>query len=164
ESNIRESAILDGLYTSLFFCNDFQKGTYYLDKKLATKPDNFNPYYLKALTLLKSNKLENVLEYLNKALLAKDILRDNIVQVNLHKLAYFLLKEDYEGFATLWKASTLESIGNNFTITKDQKEEKIEITIDFNKKTGSINSSLKIPTKVFVMLKDKYGVELNDSK
>ncbi|MCU0351814.1 MAG: hypothetical protein MUF43_13460 [Flavobacterium sp.] len=155
-----EEIVLDGLYTSLFFCGEIDKGMIYLDKRLELKPNTFNPYYLKALILLRNGQYENVLEYFNLALKAKDIDKENVVQINLLKFGYYLLKEDYEGFVSYWKSGNIKTLDNNlnFTFIENHKAEKVEIKIDFNKGNGIINSTMIIPTKVFVLLKDKYGL------
>ena len=161
-----ENIVFDGLYTSLFFCGDMKKGMVYLDQKLELNPNIFNPYYLKALMLLRNGEYENVLKYLDLALKSKDIDKENVVQVNLLKFGYYLLKEDYEGFISNWKSGNIKTLDNNlnFTFIENHKAEKVEIKIDFNKKNGIINSTIIIPTKVFVLLKDKYGLEISDNK
>ena len=161
-----ESIVLDGLYTSLFFCNDFEKGSIYLDKKIASKPNSFNSYYIKSLLLLKNKQYENVLKYLELALKSKDADKENILSVNLLKFGYYLLIEDYEGFVDYWKAGDVKSLDNNlnFIFIESHKAEKTAINTIFNKETGTINSTIIIPTKVFKLLQDKYGLKVNENK
>lgn len=161
-----ESIVLDGLYTSLFFCQNFEDGNLFLNKKLELKPDIFNPYYLKAIVLLKKGEYVDVLKYLDLALKSKNIDKENVVQVNLLKFAFYLLKEDYEGFVSYWKSGNVKTLDNNlnFIFVENHKTEKTEIKIDFNKNSGEVISSIIIPTKVFRLLKDKYGLTITESK
>nr|WP_315258549.1 tetratricopeptide repeat protein [uncultured Flavobacterium sp.] len=161
-----ESIVLDGLYTSLFFSGDFEKGSQYLDKRIASNPDNFNPYYIKSLLLLKNKQYENVLKNLELALKSKDADKENILRANLLKFGYYLLKEDYKGFVSYWKTGNVKSLDNklNFAFVENSEKEKTEIKIDFNKNTGEVTSSIIIPTKVFRLLRDKYGLTINESK
>lgn len=159
---IYENSVLDGLYTSLFFCGNFEKGTQYLDKKLASNPNNVNPYYIKSLLLLKNNQYEDVIKYLDLALKCKDVDNNDVVNINTMKFGYYLLKEDYQGFMNYFKSSGAKSLDNNlsFTFIENDKSEKTEIKTDFNKNTGIINSSIIIPTKVLRLLEHKYGLKI----
>ncbi|WP_159433936.1 tetratricopeptide repeat protein [Flavobacterium fontis] len=157
-----EEILLDVLYSSLFFCGDIDKGIVYLDKKLRLKPNTFNPYYFKANVLLRNGQYEEVLKYLNLALNTEDIDKENVVQINHLKFGYYLLKEDYNGFESYLKSNNVKSLDNNlnFTFIENHKVKKTEIRIDFNKENGTINSTVIIPTKVFKLLKNKYGLEI----
>ncbi|MEZ0129885.1 hypothetical protein AB9T88_09030, partial [Flavobacterium sp. LBUM151] len=157
-----ENSILDGLYTSLFFCGDFLKGNLYLDKKLASNPNNINPYYIKSLILLKNKQYDDVLKYLDLALKSKDIDKNDIVNINTVKFGFYLLKEDYQGFVNYFNSGDVKTLDNNlnFTFIEDSKSKVTEIKTDFNKTTGAVNSSIIIPTKVFKLLEHKYGLKI----
>ncbi|MBF4508834.1 tetratricopeptide repeat protein [Flavobacterium sp. JLP] len=161
-----ENSIIDGLYTSLFFTGDFKKGNLYLDKKLALNPDNFNPYYIKSLLLLQDKQYDKGLVYLDLALKSADVNKIDILNVNIAKLGYYLLKEDYQGFVNYLNSGDVKTLNNNlnFTFIEDDKSKITEIKTDFNKNTGVINSSILIPTKVFRLLERKYGLKLTISK
>ncbi|AWM15195.1 hypothetical protein DI487_15905 [Flavobacterium sediminis] len=158
-----ESIVLDGLYTSLFFCNDIANGNFFLNKKLELNPDNFNPYYIKAIILLKDEQYERALNYLDLALKAKDINKENITSVNLLKLGCYLLKEDYDRFVDCWKIANIKSLNDNlnFIFLENYNAEKVKINLEFNRNEGIINSTIIVPTKVFILLKEKYGLIIN---
>lgn len=161
-----ENSILDGLYTSLFFCGDFLKGNLYLDKKLASNPNNINPYYIKSLILLKNKQYDDVLKCLDLALKSKDIEKNDIVNINTVKFGFYLLKEDYQGFVNYFNSGDVKTLDNNlnFTFIEDSKSKVTEIKTDFNKTTGAVNSSIIIPTKVFKLLEHKYGLKIELEK
>ena len=163
-----ESSILDGLYTSLFFCHDFEKGKIYLEKKLTVAPDTFNPYYLKLLILFKDKQYDDILRFIDLTSKTKDINSTNLNNINLLKFSYYLVKEDYEGFINYWKSGEVKSLDNNlnFTFVEGTMSDKTKVETNFNKETGVINTTLIIPTKVFRLLMDKYNfkMEINTKK
>lgn len=161
-----ENSILDGLYTALFFCKEFEQGNKYLSKKLATNPENFNPYYLKVLILLKNKQYDDVLKYLDLALKTNDITNEDAYRISILKFGYYLLLEDYQSFSNLWKSGSFKSLNNNldFIFNETSQIEKTEINTEFNKTTGIINSSLTIPTKVIRLLKDKFDLNITIEK
>jgi tetratricopeptide (TPR) repeat protein len=163
-----EASIIDGFYTSLFFCGDFEKGKIYLEKKLAIAPDTFNPYYLKLLILFKDRQYDDILKYMDLASKTKDIDSTNLNNINLLKFGYYLVKEDYEGFINYWKSGEVKSLDNNlnFTFVEGTMSDKTKVETNFNKETGVINTTLIIPTKVFRLLMDKYNfkMEINTKK
>jgi tetratricopeptide (TPR) repeat protein len=165
-STTYENSILDGLYTSLFFIGDFEKGKLYLDKKLASNPNNINPYYIKSLLLLKSKQYDEVLKYLDLAVKCKDVDKTDVVNINTVKFGYYLSKEDYQGFVNYFNSGDVKTLDNNlnFTFIEDSKSQVTEIKTDFNKKTGTVNSSIIIPTKVFRLLEHKYGLKIELEK
>ncbi|HRE76301.1 MAG TPA: hypothetical protein PLL09_00610 [Flavobacterium sp.] len=157
-----EHSILDGLYTSLFFLNEPIKGELYLDKKIALNPTTFNPYYLKSTILLKNNQLENVMKYLDLCLKASDLESSNLINVSFLKLSYYLLSEDYEGFKNYFNSVQVKSLDTNlnFTFSESEENNKSDFTIDFDKNTGIINSTLIIPTKILKLLMSTYGLKI----
>jgi len=161
-----EDTVLDGLYTSLFFCGEMEKGKLYLDKKLKLKTGTFNSYYLKALVLLKEKQYSEVLKYLDLASQTKDGTPEDLKKVSILKFAYYLLIEDYQGFINSWKSGNIQSLNTDleFAFSENFQNEKTELKVDFNKTTGVINSSLIIPTKTFKLLRDKYGLDVKIQK
>ncbi|MEN2400859.1 hypothetical protein GKZ90_0013825 [Flavobacterium sp. MC2016-06] len=160
-----ESVVIDGLYTSLFFCGDFEKGKFYLEKRLASNPDIFNPYYLKLLISFKEKQYDDILKYIDLASKTKDIDSSNLLNLNSLKLGYYLIKEDYDGFIAYCKSGEVKSLENNlnFTFLEGTMSDKTTLESNFNKETGGINTTLEIPTKVFRTLMDKYNfkIEIN---
>lgn len=163
-----EASVIDGLYTSLFFCGDFEKGKFYLEKKLTTDPDTFNPYYLKLLLLFKDKQYDDILKYIDLAEKTKDIDSTNLNNIKLLKFSYYLVKEDYEGFINYWKSGEVKSLDNNlnFTFVEGTMSDITKLETNFNKETGVINTTLVIPSKVFKLLMDKYNfkMEINTKK
>lgn len=158
-----EESLLELLYTASFFCNDFKKGELYLDKNLMVNPKTFNSNYFKAILLLKNNQYGEVLNYLENSINSENIDTQELTNVNLLIVSYYLLKEDYDGFAKFWKANSLNSLKNtiNFTYIESLESKNTQILIEFNRATGSINTSLIIPVKVFKLLREQYNLEIN---
>ncbi|WP_445722737.1 tetratricopeptide repeat protein [Flavobacterium sp.] len=157
-----ENYILDGLYTSLFFQNNFVEGNKYLEKKLKQNPKNFNPYYLKILYSLEKKEFNDILNYIDLAFKAEDIEENDKININLLKVGYYLLKEDYTALIEYWKSSQIKSLHNNLSFTIIQStSDRTDIKTNYNKETGAINSCLMIPIEVIKLLKDKYGFEMN---
>lgn len=159
-----KNVVLDGLYTSLFFCNDFKKGKEYLNEKLALKPDNFNPYSLKILILFKDQLYDEIPQYLDLALKAKDIGKMDIVNIGVLRMAYYLVTENFEELANYWKNNDGKNILSNnisFTVIEETMGEKAELKTIFDRDSGIIKSSLIVPTKVFRILRDQYGLSFN---
>lgn len=161
-----EAIVLDGLYTSLFFCNDYKKGLLYLDKRMEQNPNTFNPNYIKILTLLKSKNYAPLIDYAKKAYNATDATAENKLKVNFLLLGYYLLVEDYSGFAKNWKSGDNKGIDEfwNLKVVENANLTQVEVTIDFDKTAGIINTTLSIPLKIVQLLKDNYGVNLIDIK
>ncbi len=156
-----KESLLDGLYTSFFFYNDFKKGTEYLNEKLSLRPDNFNPYYTKVLILFQDKQYDEIPKYIDLALKAKDIEDNDIINLGVLKMAYYLIVEDFEGFVSYWKHNDGKNVLDNnlsFTVIEETMGEKAELRTIFDKDSGIIKSSLIVPTKVFRLLRDKYGL------
>ncbi|KFF04855.1 tetratricopeptide repeat protein [Flavobacterium reichenbachii] len=160
-----ESFLLDGLYTSLFFQNNFVEGNKYLERRLKQNPDNFNPYYLKILYSLEKREFSDILKYADLALKTKDIEENDKVNISLLKLGYYLLKEDYPALVEYWKSGAIKSLDNNlnFTIIENTSD-RAEVKTNYNKETGVINSTLVIPTKILKLLSDKYNFKIDVEK
>lgn len=161
-----ESSVIDGLYTSLFFCGDFEKGKIYLEKKLVTAPDNFNPYYLKVLILFKDKHYDDILKNIDLASKTKDIDSISLNNINLLKFSYYLVQEDYAGFVSYWKSGEVKTLDNNlnFTFMEGTISDKTKLETNFNKETGVINTTLVIPTKILKLLSDKYNFKIDVEK
>ncbi|MFD2907220.1 tetratricopeptide repeat protein [Flavobacterium ardleyense] len=161
-----EKIVLDGLYTSLFFLNDTKKAEFYLDKKIALNPSNFNPYYIKSNILLKNKQFENVLKFLDLSLKTSDIDSSDIVNIHFLKLSYFLLSEKYEEFKNYFNSSGIKSLNNNlnFTFSESSGNDKTEFILDFDKNKGIINSKLIIPTKIIKLLQNEYRLKIELTK
>lgn len=162
-----KDAVLDGLYTSLFFCNDFKKGKEYLDEKLASNPDNFNPYSLKVLMLFKDKQYNEIPKYLDLAMKTKDITDNDIANVGVLKMAYYLITEDYGNFAASWNINNdKKTLENNisFSVIEEPIGEKTEFRSVFDKNSGIIKSSLVIPSKIVRLLVDKYNLKIDLKK
>ena len=158
-----EKTILDVLYTSFFFNNDIKKGLYYLDKKIELKKNEFQPYYIKSLVLIKKGEYENVIKYLDLALKCKDVESRNITQIKFLKFCIYLLIEDYERLVDFCRSENIKELKNNLNLNlvENSKTSKVEIVVDFNKTSGIINTTLEIPITVIELLKNKYNIELN---
>ena len=156
-----ENLIVDALYTSLFFCGNFEKGKIYLEKNLNINSNNFNSFYLKSLILFKDKEYENVLKYLNLAKNSKDIDLSSSNNINLLEFGYYLLVEDYEGFVSYCNSIKIKSLQNNlnFEIVEGKMTDKTELKTDFIKTTGVIKTTLIIPSNVFKMLANKYNLK-----
>jgi tetratricopeptide (TPR) repeat protein len=161
-----EEQLLDGLYTSMFFCGDFKTGKIYLDKKLAANPDNFNPYYTKAILLFKEKQYPDILKYLDLASKAKDIEPAYAKNLNLLEFAYYLIIEDYEKAANYWKSKGIQSSDTNisFKFIENTAIAKTQINTAFDRKSGIINSELTIPGKVLRLLQGNYGLKIDTEK
>ncbi|MGH2665824.1 tetratricopeptide repeat protein [Flavobacterium sp.] len=161
-----ENTLLDGLYTSSFFCGNIEKGMFFLDKKISLIPDNFYPYYLKASILIEKNQFKDVLKYLDLASNVKDITTENLYQISVIKLSYYILIEDYKSVVNLWKLGGIKSLDNNlfFILDENFEKEKPEFKLDFNKTTGLINSTLTVPSKVVKLLENEYRLKLKREK
>lgn len=157
-----EDMVIDGLYTSLFFCNDFKKGAEYLDKRLLSKPDKYLPYFLKAIVLFNQKSFSQALDYIDLALNCKDLKTEDITSINLFKYGIYLIKEDYEQFSLLIKNADYENFKNNLTISKeDNNIKKSVLKIEFDKKSGLIKTSLIVPNEIVVFLQEKYRIMMN---
>lgn len=159
-----ENSIIDGLYTSLFFCDDFEKGKFYLEKRIMQNADNFNAFYLKILVLFKDKQYEDILKYIDLARKSKDINDTHLSNINLLKFSYFLVKQDYDGLSSFWKSGEIKSLNNNlnFTLTEESNIDNVEVKSEFEK-NGIIKTTLMIPTKVLKLLIDNYKLKIETS-
>lgn len=159
-----EKVVIDGLYTSLFFCNDFKTGTEYLDKRLLSKPNNYLPYYLKAITLFNQKSYDQALNYLELALKYNNTISSvEISKINLLKYGIYLVTEDYESFAKIWKENDSKQLNNEllpFVTPVTIQNKKTVLSVIFDKKTGLINTSLIVPDEIFKILNDKHGIKI----
>lgn len=158
-----EKIVIDGLYTSLFFCKDFEKGIEYLDKRLLSKPNKYLPYYLKAITLFNQKSYNQALSYIESALECNNISSDEISKINILKYGIYLVTEDYGSFAKIWKENDSKQLNNElslFVTPVNTESEKIVLSVSFDKKTGLINTSLIVPNVILKILNDKYGIEI----
>lgn len=161
-----EQGLLDALHTSFFFCKNFDKGKFYLEKKLSNNPENFNPYYLKILILFKDQQYSDILKYIDLASKTTDITANNLYNINMLRFGYYLIIEDYKGFIDYWKSGDVKSLDNNlgFTFTEGATIKKTELVTDFNKETGVITSRLAIPSIVLKRLDKDYGLKIEINK
>lgn len=155
-----ENNLIDGLYTSMFFCNQNRKGVELLNKRLSQKPDLFLPYYTKAVILIKQKEYEKALQYIELALKSNGISKSDYLTVNLLKIGVYLVLEDYKSlssFATEYDIKQVIS-DNRTNISKTNEIKKVELNVFFDKQKGIISTFIAIPVKVINLLNDKYGV------
>ncbi|OOV17727.1 hypothetical protein [Flavobacterium sp. LM4] len=155
-----ENNLIDGLYTSMFFCNQNKKGVELLNRRLSQKPDVFLPYYTMAVILINQKEYEKALQYIELALKSNGLSKSDNLTINLLKLGIYLVLEDYKSlssFATEYELRQIIS-DNKTNISKTNEIKKVELNVFFDKQKGIISTSITIPIKVINLLNDKYGV------
>lgn len=154
-----ENNVIDGLYTSMFFCNQNKKGVEVLNKRLSQKPDFYLPYYTKAIILINQKEYENALQYIELALAGNGLSKSENSIINLLKLGVYLVLEDYKSLSSFVIEQDLKQviIDNKTSISKPNEIKKAELNVFFDKQKGII-TSIAIPLKVINLLNDNYGI------
>lgn len=157
-----EKIVSDGLYTSYFFCDDYANGKFYLERKLKEIPQNYNPYYIKILTLLKEKNYDSVQNYIDLALKTTDCDDTDRSTIHLIKFGLYLINEDYQALATFIDATTFDLVNQKSNVVYSEKETKnnLGFIIDFDKTKGIIFCKLTIPSSTRELLFNKYGWRL----
>jgi tetratricopeptide (TPR) repeat protein len=155
-----ENILIDGLYTSMFFCNQNKKGVELLNRRLSQKPDYFLPYYTKAVILINQKKYEKALQYIELSLKSNGLNKSDYLTINLLKLGTYLVLKDYKSLSSFTTEYDLRQVisDNKTNISKTNEIKKVELNVFFDKQKGRINTSIAIPLKVMNLLNDKYGV------
>ncbi|KUJ60741.1 hypothetical protein AR687_17105 [Flavobacteriaceae bacterium CRH] len=155
-----ENNLIDGLYTSMFFCNKNKKGVELLNRRLSQKPDFFLPYYTKAIILINQKQYEKALQYIELTLKSNGLSKSDYLTINLLKLGVYLVLEDYNSLSSFATEYDLRQVisDNKTNISKTNKIKKVKLNVFFDKQKGIISTSIDIPVKVMNLLSDQYSV------